>query len=249
MPTRSWPADAGAARAHPERSDRQSGHQRPGPRRADRLQGRSAGQPRDGRQGGPGRPRNGVSTLSISYPEAQWKLASPAHVRFGEVLAVERLNLTAGPQAIAVDVRKDGQRVKGQVRVTAVDLSRLPHWAIAHELGLQGQLGADVRLDGRLPRTGHHRAGRPDRRRVPALPRPHAGGGCSVHPGARQGDARRRDEGAPPEGHLRCAGAGAAPRTPPGGGRGRGVPHPGAGRADLLPQAHPRGAQPAPLPG
>jgi len=99
--------------------------------------------------------RNGLllNALDVRYPEEQWSLQRPAHIRFPQgVLSAEPLELRSGVQSILVagSLRKD--QLKAEVRVQQLDLALLPKPLVDPALHLRGLLSAEVHADGRLPR-------------------------------------------------------------------------------------------------
>jgi len=95
-----------------------------------------------------------VDALSLSWPEATWKLQRPTHVGFGGGrLEVEpALTLTSGPQSLSLRGAKQGEQVAARVELGAFDLTKLPRAFVPESLGLGGTVTGHVAARGRLPR-------------------------------------------------------------------------------------------------
>src|SRR5262249_41599752 len=94
-----------------------------------------------------------LNALDVKYPEAQWGLQHPAHIRFppGQ-LSAEPLELRSGMQSILVGGELRKNQLKADVRVERLDFALLPKPLVDPALNLRGMLSAEVHADGRLPR-------------------------------------------------------------------------------------------------
>ncbi|WP_240360306.1 translocation/assembly module TamB domain-containing protein [Pyxidicoccus caerfyrddinensis] len=95
-----------------------------------------------------------VDALSLSWPEATWKLQRPSHVGFGggRVEVEPALTLTSGPQSLSLRGAKEGEQVTARVELGAFDLTTLPRAFVPESLGLGGTVTGHVAARGRLPR-------------------------------------------------------------------------------------------------
>ncbi|QSQ28584.1 translocation/assembly module TamB domain-containing protein [Pyxidicoccus parkwayensis] len=95
-----------------------------------------------------------VDALTLSWPEATWKLQRPTHVGFGggRVEVAPALLLTSGSQKLSLLGAKEGQQVTARVELDAFDLTKLPHAFVPESLGLGGTVTGFVSAKGRLPR-------------------------------------------------------------------------------------------------
>lgn len=94
-----------------------------------------------------------VNALVLRYPEAEWSLEKPSHLRWPEqTLSVEPLSLRSGSQRLAVMADKRGNRVDARVDVEKLDLARLPSAFVDKSYALAGTLDATVTAKGRLSR-------------------------------------------------------------------------------------------------
>ncbi|MCY1000847.1 translocation/assembly module TamB domain-containing protein [Myxococcus sp. MISCRS1] len=95
-----------------------------------------------------------LEALTLSWPEATWKLQGPTHVGFGggKVEVEPALRLGSGGQALGVRALLVNERLTARVDLEAVDLSLLPRVAVPESLGLGGTVSGFVTAQGRMPR-------------------------------------------------------------------------------------------------
>jgi translocation and assembly module TamB len=95
-----------------------------------------------------------VDALTLSWPEATWKLQRPTHVGFGggRMEVEPALTLTSGPQSLSLRGAKEGEQVTARVELGAFDLTKLPRAFVPESLGLGGTVTGFVSARGRLPR-------------------------------------------------------------------------------------------------
>lgn len=95
-----------------------------------------------------------VRALTLSWPEATWKLQRPTHVGFGggRVEVEPALALASGPQSLSVRGALEGEQVAARVELGALDLAKLPRVFVPESLGLGGTVTGHVAARGRLPR-------------------------------------------------------------------------------------------------
>ncbi|MCP3102267.1 translocation/assembly module TamB domain-containing protein [Myxococcus sp. K15C18031901] len=95
-----------------------------------------------------------VRTLTLSWPEATWKLQRPTHVGFGggRVAVEPALVLSAGSQSLSVVGALAGEQLTARVELDGVDLGLLPRVAVPESLGLGGTVTGFAAATGRLPR-------------------------------------------------------------------------------------------------
>ncbi|MFL5322065.1 MAG: translocation/assembly module TamB domain-containing protein, partial [Myxococcaceae bacterium] len=95
-----------------------------------------------------------LNALGFEYPEAEWTLEHPSHLRWPEGnVTVEPLALTTGPQRIELRAKKQQSQLDAQVKVQKLDLSRLPSAFVDKSLQLAGTIDATVSATGRLPKA------------------------------------------------------------------------------------------------
>jgi translocation and assembly module TamB len=91
----------------------------------------------------------GLSELTVHFPEADWALEKPAHVRFaGDLVQVVTLSLRSGEQQIALNGWKRGNRLEATASLQAIDLTRLPRALLPKNTKLGGKLTVDARARG-----------------------------------------------------------------------------------------------------
>ncbi|WP_338863582.1 translocation/assembly module TamB domain-containing protein [Myxococcus stipitatus] len=92
--------------------------------------------------------------MTLSWPEATWKLQSPTHVRLdGGTVGVEpALKLASGDQVLSVQGSLVREQLDARVDLEAVDLALLPRLAVPESLGLGGTVTGFVTAKGRMPR-------------------------------------------------------------------------------------------------
>ncbi|AGC48348.1 hypothetical protein MYSTI_07076 [Myxococcus stipitatus DSM 14675] len=92
--------------------------------------------------------------MTLSWPEATWKLQAPTHVRLdsGKVAVEPALELTSGAQVISVLGSLIREEITARVDLEAVDLSLLPRLAVPESLGLGGTVSGFVTAKGRVAR-------------------------------------------------------------------------------------------------
>ncbi len=95
-----------------------------------------------------------IDDLSLSWPEATWKLQRPTHVGFGggRVEVEPALVLASGPQSLSVRGAMEGEQVTARVDVGAFDLATLPRAFVPESLNLGGTVTGHLAARGRLPR-------------------------------------------------------------------------------------------------
>ncbi|MFP2909664.1 translocation/assembly module TamB domain-containing protein, partial [Pyxidicoccus sp. 3LFB2] len=95
-----------------------------------------------------------VNAMTLTWPEATWKLQRPTHLGFGGGrLEVEpALTLTSGPQSLSLRGAKEGEQVSARVELGAFDLTKLPRAFVPESLGLGGTVTGFVSARGKLPR-------------------------------------------------------------------------------------------------
>ena len=94
-----------------------------------------------------------LNTLQVQYPEGQWSLQRPAHIRFAHGdLSAEPLELRSGVQSILAGGSLRQNQLKADVQVEQLDLALLPKPLVDPALHLSGLLSAQIHADGPLPR-------------------------------------------------------------------------------------------------
>lgn len=90
-----------------------------------------------------------VIARTVNNTVANWRLEKPAHVRFsGAFVSVEDFRLVSGNQSIAMNLRKAGPLVDGNVSLGNFDLSRLPPELVGNDLNLGGRIDTSIHLKG-----------------------------------------------------------------------------------------------------
>jgi translocation and assembly module TamB len=93
-----------------------------------------------------------LTGFQLEYPEAKWRMERASHLRFGEELSVQSLHLISRAQGLRLDGAIRGQRIRADVDVERLDLSRLPKALVNPSMMLAGTASATLRARGRLPR-------------------------------------------------------------------------------------------------
>ncbi|MGZ3461294.1 MAG: translocation/assembly module TamB, partial [Archangium sp.] len=95
----------------------------------------------------------GLDDLILRYPEADWTLQRPTHLRWGNGrVEVAPFTLTSGEQALSLALTKAGERLTAHTELQAFDLGRLPKAFLPPSLQVGGRLSGQVAVSGRLPR-------------------------------------------------------------------------------------------------
>jgi translocation and assembly module TamB len=100
-----------------------------------------------------------LGRLTLSYPEASWRLRRAARLAFGNVRRVEGLQLYSGRQEVELSLLQSARKLRAHLRLEAIDLSRLPGLVQATAPELAGQLDATVTAGGSPERPRIHAQG------------------------------------------------------------------------------------------
>ena len=87
----------------------------------------------------------------MAFPGGRWATEGPARLRFSEdELSVSKFRLASEGQVLAVDGGRHGEDIAAHLALTGLRLERLPAALIDPKLKLDGELGVDVKAEGRI---------------------------------------------------------------------------------------------------